>query len=140
MIDKNVIKKIRDLKIEYDDLDDRLKREESKAIIDGVKGSSSEFPYTAHTCKIEGFPNDKKIKRYRKMIGNKKREIGEKLLSFEYQLNGVKDSEIRTLLRLKYIDGLTNNQIAHKLNEKGDKDYTEDGVRMKINRFFKKNI
>ena len=61
------------------------------------------------------------------------------MVNFEYQMHYVDDGEMKTLLRLKYIDGLTNFQIAHKMNEKGNKKYTEDSVRMQIKRFLEKN-
>ena len=139
MIDKSIFREIKKLKKEYEDIDKRLKLEENKIVTDSVKVSSKVYPYIEHNCVIEGIQNGKKYKRYKKMLENKKREIGKKMLNFEYQMNYVKDSEIRTLLRLKYIDGLKNYQIAHIMNENNEKTYTEDSVRMKINRFFEKN-
>lgn len=74
------------------------------------------------------------------MIKNKKRDIGKQITSFEYELNHIKDSEIRQILRYKYIDGLKNFQVAHEMNRRYKTDeYTADGVRMRINRFFEKN-
>lgn len=140
MIDKSAFKKIRFLIKEYDDLDKRLDIEENKTVSDTVTSSSGEYPYTTHNCRIEGIQSSRTLKKYKKMIKNKKREIGKQIASFEYELNHIEDSEIRQMLRCKYIDGLKNYQVAHEMNKRYKTDeYTADGVRMKINRFFEKN-
>ena len=72
MIDKSIFKKIRFLIKEYDDLDERLRIEESKIVSDSVAGSSNEYPYTTHSLKIEGIQDSNSLKKYRKMIKNKK--------------------------------------------------------------------
>lgn len=136
---KILFKEIKFLIREYEDLDDRLRKEENKVLADSVSASSTEYPYTSHSVKIESIQDSEKLRKYKKMIKAKKRKIGEKILDFEYQMNNVEKSEIRMLLRYKYIDGLTNYQIAHKMNDKNLGDYTEESVRMKINRFFEKN-
>ena len=139
-MDKSIFKEIKALKKEYEDLDERLKREENKIVTDSVRGSSTQFPYTEHSCVVEGIQDSKQYKRYKKMLKNKKREIGKKILNFEYEMNHIEDSEIRTILRYKYIDGLKNYQIANEMNKKDEKIYTSDGIRMQINRFFEKNF
>ena len=136
---KSLFEEIRCLRKEYKDLDNRLKEEENKVLTDNVRGSSTEFPYTSRSVTVEGIQDSNKLKKYRKMMKDKKRKIGQQILDFEYELNHIDKSEIRLLLRYKYIDGLTNYEIAHKMNEKNPKEYTEDSVRMKINRFFEKN-
>lgn len=140
MIDKAVFRQIKFLIKEYDDLEKRLDKEENKTVSDTVIGSSSEYPYTSHSCKIEGIQSNTNLKKYRKMIKNKKRDIGKQITSFEYELNHIGDSELRQILRCKYIDGLKNYQVAHEMNKRYKTDeYTADGVRMRINRFFEKN-
>ncbi len=140
MIDKALFRQIKFLMKEYDDLEKRLDKEENKTVSDIVTGSSGEYPYTSHGCKIEGIQSGTSLKKYRKMIKNKKRDLGKKIASFEYELNHIEDSEIRQILRCKYIDGLKNYQVAHEMNRRYKTDeYTADGVRMRINRFFEKN-
>ena len=80
------------------------------------------------------------------MLKKRAHTIGKELAKFEYELSQIGDGEIITILRLKYIDGLTNNQIAHKLNNNkkkykflSSKDYTSDSIRVQLQRFFKKN-
>ena len=55
----------------------------------------------------------------------------------EYELNKIDDSEIKQIIRYKYEDNLSYIQIANKMNKKGRKEYTADGIRMKIKRFLK---
>lgn len=138
MIDKTVFFEVRNLEKEYEDIERRIQEEKNKKITDSVQGSSKYFPYIKHNCVISGYGDEKKLKRYEKMLKNKKRQIEKKLLYFEYQLHYVKDSEMRMILRFKYIDGFKNYQIANKMNEISTNEFTEDGVRMKIKRFFEK--
>ena len=75
------------------------------------------------------------------MLKNKEKEIDKKITSFEYMLNSVKDSELRIILRYKYLDGLKNYQIAEAMNKDikdNKREYTADSIRMQINRFFEK--
>lgn len=139
MIDKEIFLEIKNLKRECQDLEERLKKEENRVVTDSVRGSSSSFPYTEHSYVIEGIQDTRQYKRYKKMLKNKKKELGKKILNFEYQLNSIDDAEIREMLRHKYIDGLKNYQIADVMNHNQKKEYTADAVRMKINRFFEKN-
>lgn len=139
MIDKTVFKEIKNLKKECEDLEARIKIEENTVLTDSVKGSSTEYPYIQHNCVIEGIQDSRKYKKYKRILKNKKRDLEKKLINFEYQLNYVEDSDMRMLLRLKYVDGLTNFQIAHEMNKDKNKEYTEDGVRMKIKRFLQNN-
>jgi hypothetical protein len=139
MIDKSVFLEIGNLKKEYEDIEKRIDIEKDSRVVDSVQGSSKFFPYTKHNFFIGGYGDEVKLKRYEKMLKNKKKQIEKKLLNFEYQLNYVDDSEMRMILRLKYIDGLKNYQIANEMNKNGAKVFTEDSVRMRIKRFFKKN-
>lgn len=144
-MNKELLSDISNTNTEIQDLDNRIKKLESKPtriVIDAVRGSSKEFPYTEHNCKIEGIetPKYKKlIKSYKKMLKQKKEKLMKLNKKFEYELNYIEDSELRMILRFKYEDNMTNNQIAHKMNQLSkDKEYTEDGIRMKIKRFLKK--
>lgn len=146
MIDKSRCKKIRGLLIEYADLQNRIKNYSNQKISDIVTGSDNNYPYAKHTYKIEGIPTNGAYKKYSKMLKKRAYTIGKELAKFEYELSQIGDGEIITILRLKYIDGLTNNQIAHKLNNNkkkykflSSKDYTSDSIRVQLQRFFKKN-
>lgn len=139
---KEDLEQILSLKGEVKDLTRRLSNKKEKIITDSVKGSSASFPYTQHNCIIEGIDYKKEIrdKKYRRMIKQKQRNIDKKIKEAEYNLNYVKDSDIRKIIRHIYFDGRDYNQTAHLMNnDNPQKVYTADGIRMKLKRFFKNN-
>lgn len=138
-MNKNDFKQIEFLRKEHKYLTEKLEKlneRPTKIVKDSVSTSSSEFPYTRHTIAIEGFENPKNIRKYKKMLRDSQRKLENKLKELEYYLKNVEDAEIRLILRLKYQENLSYIQIAHKMNEEGKKEYTEEAVRKKIERFF----
>ena len=141
MIKKQDLKQIESLRKEIKYLEDKINKIESKPVKivqDSVSASSASFPYTRHTAKIEGFESPKNRNKYRKMLKDKKYVLEKKINYLEYELNQIDDSELRMLIRYKYEDNLNYIQISHRMNELGDKIYSEDSVRMKLNRFLEK--
>lgn len=147
MIDKEDLSQVEKLRDELKDLNKRLKRLEDKkneVIVDSVQGSSSEFPYTRHSCKIEGvqyeYLKSKNLRnKYKKLIQRKEYKLGKLISSLEYELNYIEDSEIRQIIRHVYEDGKDYNQTAHAMNDKKkNPKYTADSIRMKLKRFLKK--
>ncbi len=148
MVDEHLLSQINSINVEIKDLRKRLEKienKETKNVQDSVKGSSSTYPYIQHTCVISGVENNIKDKRtknkYKKIIKRKEQKLGKLLIQMEYQLNSIENSEIRQMLRFRYQDNMTNNEIAQKMNQIKEykKDYTEDGIRMQLKRFFEKN-
>ena len=141
MIKKQDLKQIDSLRKEIKYLEDRLDKLNSKPVKivqDSVSASSASFPYTRHTAKIEGFENPKNRNKYRKMLKDKRYHLEKRINNLEYELNQIDDSELRMLIRYKYEDNLNYIQISHRMNDLGEKIYTEDSVRMKLNRFLEK--
>ena len=136
MIDKELLEQITALHNEVEDLEKRLKKienKESKVVIDSVKGSSSQFPYTQHSCVIEGveYPKSKRSKYiYRKQIKDKKRKLDKLINKIEYELNYIEDSEIRQIIRYKYEDNLSWIQVMFKMEYS-----SEEKARIKLKRF-----
>ena len=58
----------------------------------------------------------------------------------EEYISGIADIEVRNILTLYYVEDLTWVKVAHKMNEKGRKKYTEDSCRHKHDRFIEKNF
>lgn len=57
MIDKKVLEQLSSLNTELENIEKRIKEIDDKPrkiVQDSVKASSSEYPYTSHTTKIEG--------------------------------------------------------------------------------------
>lgn len=94
-----------------------------------VKGSLPEFPYIETTFKVFGV-DEKKGKRVKERLDRVLDEIQDRILIMEEWLETVPDSEIRTILRLKYRDGMKDRQIGEELG------YSRQAIAMKIKRFF----
>jgi DNA-directed RNA polymerase specialized sigma subunit len=94
-----------------------------------VKGSMPEFPYIEQHYKIIG-PDKKKGERLKAKMERKLDELQDKLLELETWLDTVPDSEIRTILRMRYRNGLKDPQIATELG------YSRSAISMKVKRFF----
>lgn len=143
MIKKEELEQLENLRKEREALIERIMKLESKPrkiLTDGVRGSSSSFPYTQHICKVEGLDDSISyrrrkniIKKLKKMLKNKEEKIDKMIVHIEYELNYVEDSEIREIIRLKYEDDLNWIQIMHRRGYN-----TEDTARKKLDRFFEK--
>ncbi len=141
-MNKAILEQLVHLKGEAEDLRKRLHNVKQSVVSDSVVGSSKEFPYTQHNCIIEGIDINKvnKDKKYRRMIKQKELKITKIIREAEYELDSIEDSSIRQIIRHVYFDGKNYNQTAHIMNKNNPKkEYTADGIRMQLKRFFKKN-
>ncbi len=141
MIKKQELKQIDSLRKEIKYIEDKIDKLNSKPVQivqDSVSASSVSFPYTRHTAKIEGFETPKNKNKYKKMLKDKRYKLEKAINHLEYELNQIEDSELRMLIRYRYEDNLNYVQIAHRMNDYGEKIYSDDSVRMKLNRFFEK--
>ena len=80
--------------------------------------------------------------RYRKLLEVKEAELLELIGQAEEYISSIKKSEIRIMLRLYCIDGLSYIAVARKMNSMfpGRRiKYTDENVRKRIQRFFEKN-
>lgn len=126
---------------EIKDIERRLKnieKREKTILGDSVTGSEKEYPYIKRNFRINGVGNNlfsgKTKRQYKKMLKSKKYKYERIMKQIEYQLNYIKDSEIRRIIRYRYYDNLSWIQIQIKM-----KYNTEDTARKKIKRFFEKN-
>lgn len=137
---KELLDEIENINEELKSLNKRLakiKNKEYTATGDSVQGSSQYFPYIKHNIKIEGveIPKNKHLKRkYRKMIESKKYKLEKLKIQLEYELNYIKDSKIRDIIRYKYNDGMTWLQVMFEMGYN-----SESKAKMKLKRFLEKN-
>ena len=69
-----------------------------------------------------------------------KNNLKQKKKSIEDYIETIPISEIRQIFRYRYLDGKNWVQVAHKMNETyRNKNYSEDGVRCKHDRYLEKN-
>ena len=122
---KEELEQLRSLKIEIKELEAELR--DIPKTTDSVRGSTVNHPYIEHTIVIEG--PDKKLDRelYDK--------LSMKILKRKYELNrmedwldSINDSQMRTILKLYYKDGLTWKEVAFRINE-NDESYPRRKVR-----------
>lgn len=140
LMTKEILDEIENINKELQSLKKRLKRIEDKentVIQDSVQGSSKSYPYIKHSIQIVGVevPKNRHLKhKYRKMIRNKTYKLEKLKVQLEYELNYVKDSEIREIIRYKYNDNMTWLQVMFRMGYS-----SESTAKMKLKRFFEKN-
>lgn len=141
MISKEILIQYSDLQQEIIELQDRKKdlEKQFKSFLDGgtvtdmVTGGSGGIQH----FKIEGFPVvayekarnalQKNIQR----IEDKYTELLELQNDVEEYIESIADSRMRRIIRMRFIDKLTWNQVADNIGGGN----TEDSVRMAFNRF-----
>lgn len=121
----------------------KLQKDEQKwKQTDIVKGSNSEFPYLPTVFKVSGFSfeESESVNEIRELQKKTNATIIQKKLTLERQkadiedwLNTVTDPNIRSIIRLYYIQGLSWEKVCEELNEYGD----GSTQRKQLNKFWK---
>lgn len=118
------------------------RRDAGHILTDSVRGSMDIFPYTLRTFSVSGLSDDdigakeairKDIQKARIQLVRKKKECAKAYRKVNEIIMGIKDSEMRQILTLKYIYGKGWNGIAQHIGGKA----TADSVRVKHDRFLK---
>ena len=137
---KEFLDNIENTNKELENLKRRLAKIENKectVVKDSVQGSSRSYPYIKHNCVIEGIevPKNRNLKhKYRKLIKSKEYKLEKLRVKLEYELNYVKEAEIRDIIRYRYNDNKTWIQIMFLMNYN-----SEEKARIKLKRFLEKN-
>lgn len=136
----NILSRCEDIKREIKDLKHRIQEieeaESCQVVRDSVRGSSSVFPYISRSIVIEGIDEkkeSKKLKKYKRLLEEKKDELLDITIDIEEYLKEIDNSRIRQIIRHKYIDGKNWVQIGHLMET------SADAARMELKRFFKKS-
>lgn len=137
---KELLENIDSLRKEVSDIEKRiinLSRTPDKVVRDSVRGSSDTFPYTQHSCVIEGVDTNKyrNLKKLRRIYKSKHQKLDKLIIQLEYELNRIEDVDIRRIIRYKYEDGLNWIEIMFKMEYN-----SEAQARIKLKRFFEKNL
>ena len=117
------LEQYRALRVEVRNLEQRISDMQTQEVssCDIVKMSSPEFPFTEHSSKVIGHAIDKTT--LQKVVGIYKDRIEKAMammLEVETFISSVEDSEMRELLRLRYIEGLPWWEIPMRLGMAGD--------------------
>ena len=149
-MDKKVLIQLCDIRAEIDDLRKRIDNLDKflgdpPIVSDVVKGTRIDG--TVGPIKITGIPgpeyaNKQKLrKRYRYLMESAEEKLLELTCQAEEYIQNLDKSELRNMFRLYFIDGRSYTQVARCMNSmypRRRKNYTEEGVRKKIQRFFEK--
>lgn len=154
-MDKNILEQYIELKEEIRDLRDRIDKDERRllkikeegVVSDTVKGTRADG--TLGSIRITGYPIPEH-NQVKNMI--KKRVTKLHILEDELQnaINEVDDfiekvpkSDLRMILRFRYLDDMTWAAVAMNMNDRFPKrriKYTEDSCRMRHDRYLENNL
>ena len=121
---RSLISEAEHLKVEIEELQWFPKEQ----VVDIVKDYKTGYP---HTIAIAGYGSDEWVK-LRQRLFEKLGRIQAERMSLENWLDDVSDPELRDILRLQYINGLTQEEIADELG------YSRAAIAQKIKRFWDK--
>ena len=137
---------IKDLRERIDKDELRLQKiEEEGAVSDTVTGTRADG--TIGSIKITGFPIPEystvkaMLKKRIAKLQIMEEELHEAVNAVDDFINAIPKSDLRQIFRLYYIDDLTWDMVAMKMNYRYPKrktDYTKDNCRMRHNRYLGK--
>lgn len=127
------LEQYRATKREIRELENRISRLQGQKVSDSVTGSSRSFPYTSHVIKLEGVDVDR-VGRLWYRLRKRKNKLLRELEAIEEFVDAIADSDIRQIIQLRYLDGLSWMVVARKLYRYP----CGDRARKRITRFFRK--
>lgn len=147
-MDKEVLIQYCEMKEEIRDIRKRIKEldkflSEPHRVSDTVKGTRRNG--TIGSIKVTGYPVPEYYRkqalreRHKKLLEQKETELLELTCQAEKFIEAIPKSEVRIMFRLYYLDGLPWWKVAQAMNRMFPKrrvKFTEDGCRMRNNRFF----
>jgi len=122
---------IKYLKAEIKAIEDMLKNLPKAQ--DLVKGSDEEYPYCERRIRLEG-SDEIKASKLSKKYKRRLEDLQDELSVCEDLLNKIEDVETRALLRMYYILGMSQNEIAKEFK------YDRSTVSKKIKKIFKDQL
>lgn len=139
-MDKNILAQYCDLVEEVKDLRRRIEKLQDninklEPVKDSVKGTRRDG--TIGSITISGYPvpayyrYKNQLETRKTMLREKEKELLEMVNAVEEYITGIDDSRIRRILRYRYLDGMTWQQVAKNMGG----GYTADSCRMAHNIF-----
>lgn len=149
-MDKEVLIQYCEMKEEIKNLRQQIMKldkflEKPPIVADTVTGSRKDL--TIGPIKITGIPDREYTRkknarmRYRALLEAKETELLELTCQAEEYIDSIHKSELRTMFRFYFIDGLTFVKTAEYMNNKYPNrkiKYTDENVKKRIQRYFKK--
>ena len=110
---------------------------EANMAADTVTGSNPVWPYQPRSFRVEGIAvpeYERRLQRLKNRLQRRLEELMDKREEIEEYIDNIDDSQIRMIMTLRYINGLSWGQVAEHIGGGN----TADSVRMMHNRFLKK--
>lgn len=136
-MDKKKLSQLRYLNKEIELLKEQIDNLDYNITTDTVKGSDTEYPYISRNIKITGVDiqdYERKAKRLKRKLSRRVEELLDLLEEINEYIESIDDSLIRQIIILRYINGLTWDQVAVHIGGGN----TADSVRMASNRFLER--
>lgn len=135
---KHDLKKLKAIKKEIEILQKQLDKIkiQPRLVSDSVKGSMIRFPYTERTITITGIDTEgysQKVHRIRRALAKKMKEALALVDEINQYIDSIQDPEIRNILRLRYVNCMTLEEIAEELH------MCERTVRRKFQKWWNSN-
>lgn len=145
MIEKHILEQYTDMQEEHKDILRRIRRiedqiakmEESGYTVADSVACGKKGKKAIRTVKVEGFPHpdyERKralLRRYKAKLKLFEEDLLEKQIEVEEYIQSIEDSRIRRIMRYRYLDNLTWQQVAHRMG----KHHTAEGCRSAHDRF-----
>lgn len=133
---------LKDLRKRIERQQDSLQKLRQTVMVDTVScGKKGRKPI--RTVRIQGIPRglierkEDALEKNQDLLELKEVELLELQTKAEEYIESIPKSELRTIFRLYFIDDMTYAKTAIQMNELyPNREYTEESVRKKINRFF----
>lgn len=119
-MDKEQLLQYRILKLEIEDLEDKLQNVKTKLVMDKVQASAIEYPYNLYSLKICGLEEDAYTQRLQLLLRRRIRKCKRARLEIEEYIDGIKDSRMRYIFTKRYIDGWTWIKISMRLGSSNE--------------------
>lgn len=119
-MDKQQLLQYRILKLEIEDLEDKLQNVKTKLVMDKVQASAIEYPYNLYSLKICGLEEDAYTQRLQLLLRRRIRKCKRARLEIEEYIEGIKDSRMRYIFTKRYIDGWTWVKISMRLGSSNE--------------------
>ncbi len=125
------LEQLQKLRVEVIDLAREIDKASKTHIIDVVLGSRHVIPYDLHPIVVEGLNSDKVTQLRFKLTATCDR-IQQVLLDIEEWVEGIEDSEMRSIIRMYFQQGLTQETIGKQIG------YSRQRVGQKLDAFLAK--
>lgn len=133
-MDKEQLSQLRYLKREIEMLKSQIEDLDYNMTTDSVKGSNPYFPYEERNFIIKGIgykEYDNKLNRLQRKLNRRVEELMDLVEEMNEYIENIDDSLIRQIITLRYVNGLSWNQVAVSIGGNN----TADSVRKVAERF-----